>query len=136
MPMSGFGGAYASTWRTPNFVSYQASAASSDPDRPVQAAPGSTIPSKLPPRVPPGTVRERNARVIRCRDALWVLTSVYGMPSVPSCWRMASTAGVPSVTTSTLRFTPPCGAAGDGDAVTVDAAVGLGAGVLAGFGVP
>ena len=35
-----------------------------------------------------------------------------GTPSVASCWRMASTAGVPSVTTSTLRFTPPCGPTG------------------------
>ena len=134
--MPGAGGEYASTWRTPNLLSYQARAAFSDPERPAGAAPGRTIPSKLPPRVPPGTWRERNARVIRCRDALCRLTTVYGMPSVPSCCWMASTPGVPSVTTSTLRFTPPCGAAGDDTSATGDAALWPGGGVLAGFDAP
>jgi hypothetical protein len=49
---------------------------------------------------------------------------------------MASTPGVPSVTTSTLRFTPPRGAADDDASAAGDAAVWLGGGVLAGSDAP
>ena len=40
--------------------------------------------------------------------------TVVGTPSAVSCAPMAWTGGVPSVTTSTSRFTPPCGATGGG----------------------
>ena len=57
------------------------------------------------------------------RDESWRLMTVIGMPSVVSCWRMASTGGVPSVTTSTLRFTPRWGPTGGGVGTEVGNAV-------------
>ena len=55
--------------------------------------------------------------------------TVDGRPSVVSCWRMASTAPEPSVTTSTLRSTPPCGPTGGAVAgVLTGAAAGCGLG--------
>ena len=54
--------------------------------------------------------------------------TVVGTPSAVSCAPRAWTGGVPSVTTSTSRFTPPCGATGGG----------VGTGVVDGvmYGVP
>ena len=106
------GGEYASTWRTPNLRSYQASAACSCPERPENVVPGSTIPSKLPASVPFESVRARNPRVMSCRPDCRRSMTVLGTPSVVSCCLTASTAEVASVTTSTLRFTPPCGPTG------------------------
>jgi hypothetical protein len=95
-----------------NLRSYQARAEFSAPDSAEGLGPGSTIPSKLPPFPPPGRARARYARVMIGREVSCRLMTVAGMPSVVSCWRMASTAGVPSVTTSTLRSTPPWGPTG------------------------
>ena len=66
---------------------------------------------------------------MRGRDESRRLRTVAGSPSVVSCWRMASTAGVPSVTTSTLRFTPPCGPTGGAVAAGVAGAVACAAGL-------
>ena len=63
------------------------------------------------------------------REASRRSMTVAGRPSVASCWRMASTAPVPSVTTSTLRSTPPCGPTGGAVAgVLIGAATCLGLG--------
>src|SRR5262249_33592157 len=117
-------------WRTPNLRSYQASAAASFPDRPENVVPGSTIPSKLPPMVPSDRVRARKPRLMVCRPDWRRSMTVDGRPSAVSCWLTASTAELRSVTTSTLRFTPPCGA-------TAGAALaGVGGGVILTVGGP
>ena len=51
------------------------------------------------------------------------LMTVDGMPSVVSCLPMASTDDAPSVTTSTSRFTPPCGGTDGGVGTDVGDAV-------------
>ena len=53
----------------------------------------------------------------------WRFTTVTGTVSAVSCCLMASTGGVPSVTTSTSRFTPPCGGTGGGVGTEVGDAV-------------
>ena len=49
--------------------------------------------------------------------------TVVGMPSVVSCWPMALTGGVPSLSTSTSRFTPPWGGTSGGVGTDVGDAV-------------